>query len=179
MPEDRCLLDPKQECYGRKRAEEVASDVRALDQKLTIFQQSATETINKFGGRIGKLEAHNEVQDEQMKQIKETQKEIKREVEEARKEQKNSISELRLEHRESMDELKKSNAAILEAVTPLKHKVDSMEEKQKGISSDVDEMKAKPGKTWDDVKLKILFGILAVFATALGYGIIRLLVIGS
>ena len=35
--------------------------------KLSTFQQSTTETINKFGGRIGKLEAHNEVQDEQMR----------------------------------------------------------------------------------------------------------------
>lgn len=168
MPDEKCLLDPQRDCYGLKRAEEVAGDVRILDQKLSTFQQSTTETINKFGGRIGKLEAHNEVQDEQMRQVKETQSEIKKEIEAARREQKDSISELRKEHKESMEELKSNYKEILSAVTPMKHKIEDMDQ----LREDVDELKGKPGKTWEDIKSKALGWvvalILAIIAGALG-----------
>ena len=39
MPDEKCLLDPQRDCYGLKRAEDVAGDVRMLDQKLSTFQQ--------------------------------------------------------------------------------------------------------------------------------------------
>lgn len=168
MPDEKCLLDPQRECYGLKRAEEVAGDVRMLDQKLATFQQSTTETITKFGGRIGKLEAHNEVQDEQMRQVKETQSEIKKEIEAARREQKDSISELRKEHKESMEELKHNYKEILDAVSPMKHKIESYDQ----LREDVEELKEKPGKTWEDIKSKALGWtvalVLAIIAAALG-----------
>lgn len=166
--DDKCILDSGRDCLGAGKAKEVAADVRALDNRLREFQQSVSDTNNRFGARIGKLEAHNEVQDEQVKQIKETQAEIKREVEEARKEQKDSISELRREHKESMAELKKSNKEILDAVTPMKHKVESLEH----LSEDVDELKGKDGKTWAGIKSQVLgWGVLLVLtivAVALG-----------
>lgn len=170
MSDEKCLLNPQQDCYGLKRAEEVAGDVRALDQRFAIFQNGMQETINKFGGRIGKLEAHNEVQDEQVKQIKETQAEIKKEVEDARKEQKDSIAELRREHKESMEELKKTNKEILDAVTPLKHKVESLE----NLESRVDKIEDKDGETWKTIKKTSLGWIiplvLLILAVALGLG---------
>lgn len=170
MPDDKCMLDPQRDCLGLKRADEVAGDVRALDRRLSEFQQTASETNGRFGSRIGKLEAHNEVQDEQVKQIKETQAEIKKEVEEARREQKNSISELRREHKESMEELKKSNQEILTAVTPMKHKVESLER----LSEDVEKLKEKPGETWEHIKKQSLGWIVAlllgIVAVALGLG---------
>lgn len=172
MPDEKCIIDPSRDCIGIKRADEVASDVRALGRELTDFKQSVADTNGRFGGRIGKLEAHNEVQDEQVRQIKETQAEIKRGVEEARREQKDSIAELRREHKESMEELKKTNKEILDAVSPMKHKVADLEATQKEISSDVDELKEKPGKTWEDIKSKALGWtvalILAILAAALG-----------
>ena len=163
-----CVLNPDRDCQGLKRADEVASDVKALDRKLTEFQQAITETHGRFGGRIGKLEAHNEVQDERIEQIKQSQTEIKTQIEAARREQKDSIAELRAEHRESMEELKKSSQSILEAVTPLKHKVESLE----GMKEDVEELKEKPGKTWEDIKSKAVgwavAPFLAIVAAALG-----------
>lgn len=165
---ESCVLNPDRDCQGLKRADEVASDVKALDRKLTEFQQAITETHGRFGGRIGKLEAHNEVQDERIEQIKQSQTEIKTQIEAARREQKDSIAELRAEHRESMEELKKSSQSILEAVTPLKHKVESLE----GMREDVEELKEKPGKTWEDIKSKAVGWAVALFlaivAAALG-----------
>lgn len=166
--DDKCILKPERDCLGLKRADEVSGDVKALDRRLTEFQQAVTDTHSRFGGRIGKLEAHNEVQDEQVKQIKETQMEIKREITEAQKEQKDSIAELRREHKESMAELTRSNKEILEAVTPLKHKVESLEH----LSEEVEEIKAKPGETWEHIKKQSLGWavalLLAIVAAALG-----------
>lgn len=166
--DDKCILDPKRDCLGIKRADEVAGDVKALDRRLTDFQSAVSETNSRFGGRIGKLEAHNDVQDEQVRQIKETQLEIKRDITESQREQKNSIAELRREHKESMTELTRSNREILEAVTPLKHKVEGLER----LSGEVEELKAKPGKTWEDIKSKALGWavalLLAIVAAAMG-----------
>ena len=131
-----------------KRVEEVRGEVEALDRRLSEFHQAVADTNGRFGARLGKLESHNEMQDERVRQIKETQTEIKREIAEAQKEQKNSFSELRAEHKESMEELKKSskesmeelkrsNKEILDAVTPLKHQVESLNE----LKEDVDELK--------------------------------------
>lgn len=170
MSDEKCILDPQRDCIGIKRADEVAGDMRTLDIRLSGLQQSVSETNNRFGGRIGKLEAHNDVQDEQVRQIKETQAEIKREIAEAQQEQKNSISELRREHKESMEELKKSNKEILDAVTPLKHKVESLEH----LPEEVNKIKEKPGETWEHIKKQGLGWLvalgLAILAVALGLG---------
>lgn len=168
MPDEKCGTYPGQDCPVEKRVEEVRGEVKALDRRLSEFHQAVTDTNGRFGARLGKLESHNEVQDEQVRQIKETQAEIKREIAEAQREQKNSFAELRAEHKESMEELKKSNKEILDAVTPLKHKVESLEE----LAEDVEELKEKPGKTWEDIKSKALGWalalILAIVAAALG-----------
>lgn len=168
MQEEKCILDPQRDCMGRKRADEVAADVRALDKKMHEFQQAVSDTNSRFGGRIGKLEAHNEVQDEQMRQIKEIQAEIKQEMVSARSEQKDSISDLKREQKESMEELKRSNKEILDAVTPMKHKIESLE----SLKDDVDELKEKPGKTWEEIKSKalgwVIALVLAILAAALG-----------
>ena len=168
MPDEKCGIHPGQDCPVEKRVEEVRGEMKALDRRLTEFHQAVTDTNGRFGARLGKLESHNEVQDEQVRQIKETQADIKRNISDAQREQKNSFAELRAEHKESMEELKKSNKEILDAVTPLKHKVESLEE----LAEDVEELKEKPGKTWEDIKSKALGWalalILAIVAAALG-----------
>lgn len=156
MSDEKCMIDPNRDCP-------VAGTVTALGQRLDEFRQSVADTNSRFGGRIGKLEAHNEVQDEQMRQVKENQGEIKRQIAEAQKEQKDSISELRAEHKESMAELKRSNKEILDAVTPLKHKVDSFEH----VAKEVDEIKGKPGKRWESMVWEIIkWGALLLLAIA-------------
>lgn len=158
---ESCLLDPQRDCIGLKRAEEVAGDLKSLDRRLSEFQHSVSDTNGRFGGRIGKLEAHNEVQDEQVRQIKETQAEIKREIATAQKEQKNSIAELRMEHKESMAELRATNKEILDAVTPMKHKVENLEH----LSEEVDDLKEKPAKKWENIVWEVVkWGVLLVLA---------------
>lgn len=157
-----------QDCPVMKRVEGVAEDVRSLDQKLSIFQRSTGDSISSFGKRLGHLEAHNEVQDEKITQIKEIQADVKKSVEDARQEQRVSISDLKTEQGKAMAELKDNYAKILDAVTPVKHKVESMEAKQKELSADVDEIKEKPAKTWEDIKSKALGWAVAVILAIIG-----------
>ncbi len=167
MPE-KCILDPERDCLGLRRAEEVAGDVKSLDRRLGDFQDSVSETNSRFGMRIGKLEAREEVREEQYKHVREKLDGITRDMEDFQRENKNSVAELRKEHKESMEELRKGNKEILDAVVPLKHKVESMAH----LEEDVEELKEKPGKTWEHIKTQALGWavalVLAIIAAALG-----------
>lgn len=164
------MLDPGHECHGMKRADEVAADVKALDRRLDEFQGRVSETNTRFGGRIGKLENREEVREEQYRHVREKLEGITRDMEDFQRENKDSVAELRREHKESMEELRKGNKEILEAVAPLKHKVESLEH----LKKDVEELKEKPGRTWEHIKAQGLGWIvalgLAVIAVALGLG---------
>lgn len=166
--DDKCSMNPERECLGLMKAKEVAGDLKALDRKVTEFQQSVADTNNRFGARIGKLEAGEEVQKEQYKHIREKIETLTKEVTEFQREQKDSIGELRREHKESMNELKRSNKEILDIVSPLKHKVEEIDE----LAEDVETLKSKPGQTWEEIKKQgigwILGIILAIVAVALG-----------
>ena len=170
MEEEKCILDPARDCLGLNKAKEVAGDVKALDRRLTAFQQAVSETNGRFGTRIGKLEASDEVRGEQLKNIREKLADIAKDVAEFQKEQKSSISELRREHKESMEDLKKGNKEILDIVGPLRHKVEEIDK----LSEDVDELKEKPGETWEHIKKQglgwIVALVLGILAVALGLG---------
>lgn len=167
---DHCLMDPERDCLGLKRADEVSGDVKALDRRLSDFQQAVAETNSRFGSRIGKLEAKEDVREEQYKNIREKLEDITRDVSDFQREQKGSIAELRREHKESMEELKKGNKDILEVVTPLRHKAVEIDK----LSEDVEELKEKPAQTWEHIKKQglgwIVALILAILAVALGLG---------
>ena len=168
--EEKCVLDPARDCAGSKRADEVAGDVKALDRKLSEFQQSVSDTNNRFGARIGKLEAREAVRDEQFKHIQEKMNDIAHDVNELQREQKGSIAELRREHKESMEELKKGNKDILDTIAPLRHKAEEIDK----LEQDVEELKEKPGQTWEHIKKQglgwLVALLLAIVAVALGLG---------
>lgn len=155
--QEKCILDPERDCLGLRRAEELAGDLKALDTKLNGFQQNITDTNSRFGARIGKLEAREEVREEQYKHVREKLDNITRDMSDFQKENKDSVSELRKEHKESMEELRKGNKDILDAVTPLKHKVEQLEQ----LSDDVEELKEKPAKRWDGIIEKIIGIVVA------------------
>lgn len=164
MPEEKCILDPERDC----KAKEVEGEVKALAGKLSDFQAAVNATNTRFGARIGKLEARDEVREEQYKNFREKMDNIVHDVTEFQREQKDSIAELRREHKESMAELKKGNKEILDIVTPLRHKVEEIDE----LEEDVEELKSKPAETWENVKKQalgwIVGAVLAILAAALG-----------
>lgn len=169
MP-DKCVMDPDRDCQGLRRAEEIAGGVKALDRKLEELKESVSGNQQRFGTRIGALEANGKVRDEQYKHMHEKLADITRDMADFQRENKNSISELRKEHKESMEELRKGNKEILDAVTPLKHKVDGLVH----LEEDVEQLKEKPAKTWEHIKAQGLGWIVAlglvILAVALGLG---------
>lgn len=165
---EKCILDPERDCMGLRRAEEVAGDVKALDRKLDELREGVSGTNNRFGMRIGALEANEKVRDEQYKHVHEKLVDITRDMADFQRENKDSIAELRKEHKESMEELRKGNKEILDAVVPLKHKVDSLAH----LEEDVEELKEKPVKTWESIKTQVLVwavaAVMALIAAAVG-----------
>lgn len=165
---EKCVLDPERDCLGLRRAEEVAGDLKTLDRRLDDLQANVSNTSTRFGARIGKLEAREEVREEQYKHVREKLEGITRDMEDFQRENKNSVAELRKEHKESMEELRKGNKEILDAVVPLKHKVDSLTH----LEEDVEELKEKPGKTWESIKTQVLAwtvaAVMALIAAAIG-----------
>lgn len=159
-----------------KRAEELSSAIRAVGQRVSALQDSVINTNSNFGGRIGAIEARNEVQDAKMESIKEAVTELKGEIRASQAEQKDSIAALRTEQKESMDALREDSQqsmskleqkfqAILDAVTPMKHEIEDVEVLKKEVA----EIKAKPGKTWEGIKenglnwaLRVVFVIVIV-----------------
>ena len=166
--DEKCILNPERDCLGLRRAEEVAGDVKVLDRKLDDLRENISGTSNRFGTRIGALEANEKVRDEQYRHVHEKLADITSDMADFQRENKNSIAELRKEHKESMEELRKGNREILDAVTPLKHKVESLEH----LEDDVEELKEKPGKTWEHIKTQALGWavavVLAIIAAAMG-----------
>ncbi|MCM1500758.1 MAG: hypothetical protein NC124_20055 [Clostridium sp.] len=169
MP-DNYIANSERDCLGTKKTEEVLNDVKALDRRLSEFQQNVYDTNGRFGARIGKLEAREEVREEQHKYLKERLDGITKDMADFQKENKNSITELRKEHKESMDELRKGNKEILDSITPLVHKMDDIER----LEEDVEELKEKPVQTWEHIKKQgigwIIVLILGIIAVALGLG---------
>ena len=170
MSEEKCILDLQRDCLGMQRAAEVAGEVKALDRRVSEFQQAVSETNSRFGTRIGKLEARDDVREEQYKNIREKLEDITRDVTEFQREQKGSIAELRKEHKESMEELKKGNKDILDTIAPLRHKAEEIDK----LEQDVEELKEKPGQTWEHIKKQglgwLVALLLAIVAVALGLG---------
>lgn len=165
---DKCILDPERDCIGLRRVEEVAGDVKVLDRKLDELRENVSGTNNRFGTRIGTLEANEKVRDEQYKHVHEKLADITRDMADFQRENKNTIAELRKEHKESMEELRKGNREILDAVTPLKHRVEDLEQ----LEDDVEKLKEKPGKTWEHIKTQaigwVVAAVLTIIAAVLG-----------
>lgn len=166
----KCVFNPEHDCIGTRRVNEISGDVKALSRRVEEFRQSVSDTNSRFGGRIGTLEAREEVREEQYKNIREKLDGITRDVTVFQREQKESIVDLRKEHKESMEELRKGNKEIIDIVTPLRHKVEEIDQ----LSEDVEELKEKPGETWEHIKRQglgwIVALVLAILAVALGLG---------
>lgn len=168
--DEKCVFNPEHDCIGAHKADEVSKDLKALDRRLDEFRQAASDTNSRFGVRIGKLESRDEVREEQYKNIREKLEGITRDVTVFQREQKESIVDLRKEHKESMEELRKGNKEILDIITPLRHKADEIDH----LSEDVEELKEKPGETWEHIKRQglgwLVALVLAIVAVALGLG---------
>lgn len=61
---------------------------------------------------------------------------------------------------DSLNDLKSDNKEVLSKLSPLTHKVESLE----SLSTDVDEMKGKSAKNWEDIKKQLLTIVVAAIA---------------
>lgn len=138
MP-DKCTNDPGRDCEVRQMVVQVEHDLNSLRK-----QNAATH--ERFGERLGDLEAHNKVQDVEVKNIIKSIDSVSDELKEVKKETKQ--------------------------IPLIASQVNTIHEGYKSNMADVDKLKGKSGETWEYIKKQGLGWaialILAILAAALG-----------
>lgn len=82
---------------------------------------------------------------------------------------------------QTMSDIKAGNEKMMEVIRKLEPKadaVDDLEDDVENLNKELTAIKAKPAQNWEELKGKLLWGVVGVFAAALGAGIIRLLAMG-
>lgn len=144
MPDGRCTPPGEENtCSGFARLAVMESDLAEL-------RRQNSRTHERFGERIGELEKHNEVQDVRF----------------------NTIIDKLADMTSTMRDLKDESKEVSRQLPALSQKLEALQESHRSIDGDVDELKGKPGKTWEEIKSQAIgWGVallLALLAAALG-----------
>lgn len=75
---------------------------------------------------------------------------------------------------ENVEEIKQDSAAARLEITKLAEKANKVE----SIGGDVEKLKEKPGKRWDGMVDKLIWGVIGVLAGAAGSALLQLLKMG-
>lgn len=115
-----CTVEPERRCDVRQR-------VAQVEQDLNELRRQNSGTHERFGERIGELEAHNKVQDVEVKNLQ------------------RSIDGMSGDLRELKDETREISKQLPVIATQVK----AIHENSKAVDADVDELKGKPAKRWE------------------------------
>lgn len=118
---------------------DVRDDVLALKTEFADFRRQNTKTHENFGERLGDLEAHNKVQDVEVKNL---QKSI------------DSMGD-------DLKEVKSETKEMSKQLPVIATQVNTIHENSKAMDADVDELREKPGKRWESVVGQIIGLVVA------------------
>lgn len=127
-----CTVEPKRECDVRQR-------VIQVEAELNDLRRQNSGTHERFGERIGELEAHNKVQDVEVKNLQK------------------SIDGMSGDLRELKDETREISKQLPVIAT----QVNAIHETSKAVDADVDELKGKPAKRWESTVGQIIGLVVA------------------
>ncbi len=114
----------------------------AVEKRLDVLEKRNTESHERLFGRLESLEKQDVIQGEQYKNIM-----------------------------TNLSELKSDSKEVISKLTPITHRVESLERASEEISTYVDAQKEKPAKRWDGLIEKVI-GLVA--AAAVGYVLAQL-----
>lgn len=110
-----------------------------MEAELNDLRRQNSGTHERFGERIGELEAHNKVQDVEVRQMQK------------------SLDAMSGDLREVKAEAKEMSKTLPVIAT----QVASIHESSKAVDADVEEIKSKPGKRWDSTVGQIIGLVVA------------------
>lgn len=141
--DEKCTIDPGRDCEVRQLVKQIERDLHDLSSRNA-------KTHERFGERIGDLEAHNKVQDVEVRNLGKSIDTMSGE-----------LKEIKVEAKE-----------ISKQLPVIASQVNAIHESHKAAIADVDELKGRPGKTWEEIKSKAIGWavalVLAIIAAALG-----------
>lgn len=130
--DEKCILNPERDCLGLMKAEELEKDIQDM--------RGRNEKSHKeFFDRLAILEKQEGIHGEQYKNIIE------------------KLSDMAA----GLSELKLDSKGVISALTPLTHRVESLESKYQSISEDVTTLKEKPAKRWEGIVEKVIGLVVA------------------
>lgn len=130
----------------------VNARVEVLKNEFDRYRDSSSKTHLQIFERVGALEQEKAATSERL----------------------SGIDEKLCGMSESVEEIKRDSAAALLEITKLAAKVNKVD----SIGGDVEKLKEKPGKRWDGMVDKLIWGIVGVLAGAAGSALLQLLKMG-
>lgn len=130
--DEKCTVEPKRECDVRQR-------VIQVEAELNDLRRQNAGTHERFGERIGELEARDKVQDVEMKNVQK------------------SVDAMSADLREVKDEAREISKQLPVIAT----QVNAIHETYKAVDADVDKLREKPGKRWESVVGQIIGLVVA------------------
>ncbi len=110
----------------------------AMESELGDLRRQNAKTHERFGERIGELEAHNKVQDVEVRHLGENIGRMS-----------GDLAEVKAETKE-----------ISKQLPAIANQVNAIHESHKAVDADVDALKEKPGKRWESLVGQII-GLVA------------------
>lgn len=132
MTGDNCSVDTQRECDVRQR-------VIQVEQDLNDLRRQNAGTHERFGERIGELEANKKVQEVEIRTINK------------------NLESMGGDLREVKDEAREISKQLPVIAT----QVNAIHESSKAVDADVDELKEKPAKRWDSVVGQVIGLVVA------------------
>lgn len=129
---EKCLIDPERDCFGLKKAEE-------LERDLNELRKQNNNSHERFFDRLTELEKSEGVQGEQYKNILSRLGDLS-----------NNLHDMKNETRDAVSKL-----------PGITHKLDDLGNRTDSLLEDVDELKEKPAKKWENVTGQIVAIVIA------------------
>lgn len=130
----------------------VNARVEALKNEFDRYRDNSSKTHLQIFDRVGVLEQEKTATGERL----------------------SGIGEKLCGIAESVEEIKQDSAAARLEITKLSEKANKVDR----IDGDVEKLKEKPGKRWDGMIDKLIWGIIGVIAGAAGSALLQLLKMG-
>lgn len=166
MADDKCIINPERDCLGILRSKELEKDLGDIEKDLNDLRRQNSSSHERIFDRLQALETQQSIQKEKCQYSQEKLSTAGSDIGNVQKELKEVAGKVdRLTHQ--VENNSRMNGEIVELQTDYKSlhrdfmtmgfRVEALEH----VATDVNEIKEKPAKKWEDTTGKIMWAVIA------------------